>query len=177
MKGLLAPLRILSIDPSVTWIFKTLAREDVQTPEPQRCNEEFKILAIFYWHVSVKRYDTGKQTGPLGEHLRLLKEVFNGIDFYCSVNSVKPLSGVLNGFRHMLLNTERKRTLLFLDWIHHRMCALNFKKASWRRAPLYAAAALTFQMMLLLCTVAATYSVCHSPLCGMRFVSHKCDRC
>lgn len=63
----------------------------------------------------VKRYDTWKLTRPLGKHLRFLKEVFNGIDFYCSLNSMKPLTALLNGFRHMLLNTERKKTFQFVD--------------------------------------------------------------
>lgn len=54
--------------------------------------------------------------------------MFNGIDFYCSANSVKTLTGLLNGFRHMLLNTERMKTFQFLDLIHQTTCALNFNK-------------------------------------------------
>lgn len=63
----------------------------------------------------VKRYDTLKPTRPLGKHLRFPKEVFNGIDFYCSLSSMEPLTVLLNGFRHMLLNTERKKTFHFTD--------------------------------------------------------------
>lgn len=59
-----------------------------------------------------KRYDTVKPTRPLGKHLGFLKEVFNGIDFYCSPNSVKTLTGLLNRFRPVLLNARRGKGLL-----------------------------------------------------------------
>lgn len=42
---------------------------------------------------------------------------------------MKPLTVLLNGFRLMLLNTERK-TFHFLDLIHQTMSALNFNKLS-----------------------------------------------
>lgn len=65
---------------------------------------------------------------PPGKHFRFLKEAFNSIDFYCSENSVKTWTGLLNGFRHMHLHTERKKPFQFLDLIHQTKCALNFNK-------------------------------------------------
>lgn len=134
MKGTFSPRRILSIDLSVTWIFKTLVRvrgvggwekKPCGDLLPQRCNEEFQILRMFYWQETVKRYDTWKPTRPLGKHLRFLKEVFNGIDFYCSPNSVKTLTGLLT---YALKHGEEEDFSQILDLIHRRTCALNFDK-------------------------------------------------
>lgn len=74
--------------------------------------------------------------------------MFNGIDFYCSANNVKPLTVLLNGFRHMLLNTERKKTFQFLDLIHQTECALNFNKPS--EVTLYTAARISDGAVLLI---------------------------
>lgn len=127
MKGTpLAPVRTLSIDLSAASVFKTSEKEE---EEERETRGDLGLRDVMKNSRRSECFiDQTRLTRPLEKHLGLLKAEFNGIDFYCSASSVKSLTVLLTGYRHILLNTERKKTFHFSDLIHQTMCALNFDK-------------------------------------------------